>query len=407
MNKREKKFYFCLIILSNCFGLFEFGVKRIKLRGRGTELRLQKSRLARVWSLILIGIILYTNYLIPILDCWMYTQDKWMMFDYAKSFQTILGSLIVIVLWIYCFLKQNSLIKMANKFIEIDNFFEKYRHIFQLTGFKDVIPFTVIFIIMSIAEVVMENAAYGYYGKYLWYIWWYKYLFPHFVLMTFILQYATVIRSMRIRMESLNRGLAKLTSSSHDFQNKFTVAGRMFTNEMMLESFDSIRNLYEELYKLSVEISEFYSFPILLVMAYVTFLIVTLAYCLVTMVMHFYSSELIVRILPGLSFSLLTSLSGRLIHEIEGLVKEFKKIAPTAFELLHSFPGDHALTTSVICFTQELLHKDLVFTAYGLFPLNSTLFQSIFSSALTYSIIILQTQGSGRAVATGSNNQTH
>ncbi|XP_011302986.1 putative gustatory receptor 28b [Fopius arisanus] len=100
-------------------------------------------------------------------------------------------------------------------------------------------------------------------------------------------------------------------------------------------------------------------------------------------------------------------LCGRLIHEIQQLIKEFKKTAPITFEILYSSSADHSLKAAVIYFTQELLHKQLTFTAYGLFPLDYTFFQSIFATSLTYSIIILQSSVPSRPNLTRFTNETN
>ncbi|XP_011297365.1 putative gustatory receptor 2a [Fopius arisanus] len=67
-----------------------------------------------------------------------------------------------------------------------------------------------------------------------------------------------------------------------------------------------------------------------------------------------------------------------------------ERTAEVAYDVKESHAGNKVIGTELNEFAVELLHKKVVFTAHGFFPLDCTLLYSIFGMIVTYLIILLQ-----------------
>ncbi|KAK0164949.1 hypothetical protein PV328_003512 [Microctonus aethiopoides] len=196
-----------------------------------------------------------------------------------------------------------------------------------------------------------------------------------FIITSFIIQFDILIRYFRKIFSSLNKSLRSLVTHDTDSEHQIIIVASIPQTETMIRSIQLISKSQRTLCEIFQDLSNFYSWPMLLVNTYFCVIMIYSAYDLV---------------LP--LTSPIPSPSTFIMIEKGLLAASY--IIPV-FILCLSLT---TIMTELEQFSLELLHRDMSFSPCGLFSVNNNFLVSITGTVITYVIILIQYDQSLAAV---------
>ncbi|XP_011308319.1 putative gustatory receptor 28a [Fopius arisanus] len=209
------------------------------------------------------------------------------------------------------------------------------------------------------------------------------FILPNVIFNWFLIQYSLVLSSIETRFRGINRAITRL-SKSHCCLIEDT---RVFRDLMALHGL---------LYDVACAVTNFYAFPVLLIITVSCGAILTTSYYLIVpFLMH--RAVSIFRTLDSIAYLamevfpivILSTTVTRVSHEM-------KLTTVAVHKLLAESLSDKQLKSELKLFSLELLHRRLQFTCCGIFSLDCTLLHSIANMTGTYLVILIQFQGTER-----------
>nr|XP_031846910.1 putative gustatory receptor 28b [Nomia melanderi] len=224
---------------------------------------------------------------------------------------------------------------------------------------------------------------------------WFTDVFPTTLANWLLIQYFSVISLMKMNFVCANHVLRNLCSSSHaaDSYAKYLCRSRrVFVNSSTIQSLLQLRNIYDDLFDVSKEISDFYSLPILIGIPFLFYtLLYNFYYLLQPLIIDHESLELLSFVNTVIWIMFLIYPIGLLTVEVTNLLNEVEKIGILVHSLLKCAINGET-KSELKQFSLQLLHRKIKFTSYGYFSLDNSMFLSMLGSMSAYLIILLQFQ---------------
>ncbi|XP_043285759.1 putative gustatory receptor 28b [Venturia canescens] len=302
---------------------------------------------------------------------------------------TIYGISLVNALWLLTCIKRGHMARLLNRLVKVDS------SICRLSSSKRIslsrshmIGTFVVLVIIWVVLTVADNQAY-----HTIIFDWLNDIFPMFIIDQFMLQYILMVKVLEIHYKNLNNAAIDFSMAST------TKTFRSFVHHdeitlMHCDYFPKIndfRQAHRTLCEIGSDVAEFYSLPILLTLALSCSGIIYNAYLLCTPFAFDVEIDTKLIVIESVAYVLVLLVPIALLGQgIDGLTHEMKKTSDAIYKMLHGPNLSPEDTDELEQFSIELLHRKIYFTAYGLFPLNRSLVQSIFSTTITYLVILLQ-----------------
>ena len=277
-----------MLLIFKVIGLAPYGTRKfptsIRLK-KGTKqisppVQFSTSNLGCFYNLILLFAQIYMLTLsIPLLEEMDYPEQSDLTVI-IEEVESVFGNLFLFCIWLIIGFRQKTAVKLINRLLSVDNRTVSCNsnYFTDSSGNFFAISFAVN-IAVSVGLVVTEMIAYNIFVLTLFAV-----MLTSFILAWFTIQYVFVIKLIENRFKGLNRALRDhlALSCSSDFRlaQLFSVRAATIKYSRELRIF-TIRKAHMNLCEISDEIAEFYSFPILLTIAYASFTIIYNAYYLV------------------------------------------------------------------------------------------------------------------------------
>ncbi|KAK0082054.1 hypothetical protein PV325_011153 [Microctonus aethiopoides] len=303
--------------------------------------------------------------------------------------KAIIGTSVLIILWINIWNKKYDAINCGNKFITITNAILKLHHLYLNNSIEYRIA-GVIFINISIwislltCDGIMFPNFLGFSAISL--------ALPNFICSWFLLQYAFALMLIKKQFNNLNCSILKLSTRKLTL-NYFrgSISSQVpLSNQLIIDLF-TIRKNYKLMCEIVREIRFMFSFSILIIIVLFNINIITTTYYFVQ---PLFQSEI-----PWSFFVTLDTLSYLAMElfpiiimttSVTQLINEMNSTADAIYGLMNEPIRDQEFKTQLEEFSFELLHRTIKFDACNILPLDRTLLHSIASMTTTYLIILIQ-----------------
>lgn len=237
--------------------------------GQGSpDVQFVACRLGRLYGLLLVPL-QFRMVLIawPVQFAYEY-PDKSSMSKTISECESVLHNTVLFVVWLAAAVKQKTAVKILNRLVSFDvvtfcrdedSFSESSRWFFALGSSANVLVWT----------GLLFTEWWTYRAPVLT---WFAIIVPTFFLTWFLMQYVFVVKLIEKRFRALNRAvLAESVDSSMGFQQRSPVARNALMNDSRGPKITTISRGHTNLYEIAMDTSDFYSLPILLTIAFVSY----------------------------------------------------------------------------------------------------------------------------------------
>ncbi|XP_031786111.1 gustatory receptor 18 isoform X1 [Nasonia vitripennis] len=219
----------------------------------------------------------------------------------------------------------------------------------------------------------------------------YQYL-SYFIVMSFyniiihamLLQYSLVLKLLQQLYRSVNADLSSLLKKSSSISDDNNC-------HLMLKRLKHLRQIHATLCQISQDVSNFYSLPMLFCVTHVFLTqIIYCYYVVMTLIVWNINEKPILVILNCVTLVTLLAVSMTILVRDAGVTAVESKSTGEIVSGSIDDCQDHEIERQLNVFSNYLLHKDVHFSVFNLFPLNESLLISIVGSITTYLVILLE-----------------
>ncbi|XP_033341490.2 putative gustatory receptor 28a isoform X1 [Megalopta genalis] len=321
--------------------------------------------------------------------------------------QSTYGTLMISTILLCYIYKWSSLRSICNSLMHLEEQFRFSRE--PISIYRTFWILLMVYVgqtIMCVGVVVTEELAFhdGPLG-------WVVSVLPTAFVANILFQYFSVISLMTMNFIRVNEALQSLHRSTSIDSKSLNRRRRASVNCSMPQSLRHLRNIYDNLCEASEEISQFYSFPTLLVVPFVFCSLVFNLYYLLLLLFDDDTYFELFSFINGVFFIVyLTYPLGILTGKITDILDKIERTGIIVYSLLNNAIDEETLaevkshrhrqlpSKRVLRFFQlrqfalQLLHRQIKFTTSDYFNLDNALFQSVVSSVITYLVILIQFQ---------------
>ncbi|XP_057334264.1 gustatory and pheromone receptor 32a-like [Microplitis mediator] len=207
-----------------------------------------------------------------------------------------------------------------------------------------------------------------------------------------LIQYAVVLTIINKHVEWVNDAILKLGNIDTDVNSKTVFDTKTPLGEPIIEDIINMNYVHKKLCDISQDIENFYAFPVLLGIIYLTATtIFQLRFMIISLTTTSYGFPPTLIYADSGSWSLIALLNlVFLTANVTKTTKEFKKTPLYVHLLLDRCTTDSKTEQALIEFSRDLLHRNVEFSTYGIIVLDGSLLHSIFGTTVTYLIILTQ-----------------
>lgn len=257
----ENKCFMTLYIFLKSIGLAPFAVENDK------KLRVYQSNKGNIYNCLLIFFGLYLSFI---------AYQKYMNSEFPSRSdlganliftKVLIGNFTLLYLWTAMCFKQDTIIRIYHKLIEIEELGSKKLKymIFYDPVSNIVIMYFGMNTLLWIGIMITDKLRFDTIFNLIWLI----LALPRFIESWFVIQYGFVANLQRKRFQKLNNSFQCLANSV-----------RAFDEVKIINDFHYLKDLYNLHYEMTQKLSEFYSFPILVIIIHFCGAIVyTTYYC--------------------------------------------------------------------------------------------------------------------------------
>ncbi|XP_076658616.1 putative gustatory receptor 28b [Halictus rubicundus] len=289
--------------------------------------------------------------------------------------QSTYAVLMMCTILLYYAFRWSTLNRICNYLVQIEGEFSFSRERISLQRTFGVLLAvhtiqTVMFVIVLVSEeVAFHNGPTG----------WSLDAVPTAFAANIFFQYFSVISLMTVNFARANRAFENLCRSSHpeDCSKSLNRCRRVFVNCSIIQSLRRLRSIYDDLCYVCTEISQFYSFPMLVAVPYTIYSLLFNTYYLLQPLfdndMYFDPFTFLntVALIVYLVYPL-----GVLTSKVTDILDEIGKTGVIVHSLLKN-AIDREAKSELKEFSLQLLHRQIKFTASQYFDLDNSLFQSV------------------------------
>ncbi|KAH0555596.1 hypothetical protein KQX54_020309 [Cotesia glomerata] len=210
-----------------------------------------------------------------------------------------------------------------------------------------------------------------------------------FMINNLILLYALLINFITKRYDFINEML--LTSIFRDKKTDLTFLTSSSQNEMTLKTLILIRKQQRKLYQVCKDVSNFFSWPILL--AVVLFCVRLIFYSFIfAKRMFICSSEIDLMTLISEPATLAKEIFVILVlaHHMSQFTFEIQKTGEIIYKIMDVYSMHGGIQSELEQFSVEIMHRRIPNSVFGLFTIDGSLVTSIARSTFTYLVILIQ-----------------
>ncbi|XP_063977364.1 uncharacterized protein LOC135162643 [Diachasmimorpha longicaudata] len=312
-----------------------------------------------------------------------------------KLTKAILGTIVLFIIWLIMCIRLKLMADIANKFINYDNEMINYDHIYQMkTSNSHSIILLVLNTVIWIGVIITDFLISEYFAMNV--LFWVSMTIPSIIVNWLLIQYTMVLCQLTRRFENINRMIVQLNPFTESIESVYyeAFAARIPLSRSIIGTLLAIKRLHANYYEVTNDIANFYAIPLLFG---VTFFCGTIIYSAYYLIIPLITVSWEYKILLNTANSVLMlamqlSPIAMMAFSVNRLSHEMNMTADAVHKLLARSAPSREVKSELKKFSRELLHKNVEFTAHGIFPLDCTLVHSIFSIAVTYLIILVQFQ---------------
>ncbi|XP_066581967.1 putative gustatory receptor 28b [Prorops nasuta] len=361
-------------------------------RNKKETIQFVYSRLGSAYNLILICVVVAVKYVCVSTSFeTAFANDSPFSVGFGSTENAITSICVCGIFIMYCW-DQKTMLRITCRVIEMKNQFRKVKSlIHRQTFLMKSIFFVILNFISNIILLILEIFSLSDHNTLLYLI---NTVLGFLVSMLFI-QYYLAIAYFNARLVEVNNAIQDLLRKNwteHQYDNLLTPARSICVSDSSVSNLLQLKYIHTMLCEICNEIAEFYAAPILFGTTLTFYSLIYNAYYLVMpIVTNSYPLTKIDAIdLATWIICLLYPLALATINNTL-ILKEFKKTGTIVHKLLDNAVGT-TIKTELKQFSQQLLHQNVEFTAYGIFPFDSSLLHMILAAVTSYLIILIQFQ---------------
>ncbi|XP_066603073.1 putative gustatory receptor 28b isoform X2 [Prorops nasuta] len=292
--------------------------------------------------------------------------------------QSILGCLCLSVIFLYYCWEQNSWIKIVNRALEIRYQLHKIDlpiegHLF-LTKTLLLVSFNVI---IFLAVCITDYTAYSSNP-----VAWFTYLIPGFLIGWIYIQYYLIVSYLNTRLMQVNRAFLNMSRMNWTTECdawSLQQTRRIFISSKSVKRLQQLKHIHEMLCEVCSKISDFYALPIIFGTSFLFFSLIYNAYYFITPFLRGTVKNDCLEII-NIGLVLVSILYPLILVTLKNTetTKQFRKTGSITHKLLDSTIGED-IKKELKQFSLQLLHWKIEFTAYELFPFNSSFLHMCFT----------------------------
>ncbi|XP_012539968.2 putative gustatory receptor 28a isoform X2 [Monomorium pharaonis] len=381
-----------LIIFFKLIGLATFTYHIVKHKKR-ISYTFQYSEFGIVYNVVLSSLMIASNYVSIPYRIGLAYENKTNLTTGIEILQTVLGSLVICaILLSYC-IEQKSLIRIVSRLIdvehEMDRLYYLYRPLRRQRIFCGLIIVCILKILLLILLLFTEILAFQT-GP----ISWLTDILPTFHVGWLFMQYFLLVTVIQANFADLNQAIQNfIRVSTSDFQpQSFYQTRRVVVSNFTVHQLLQLRDIHCHLCKISEDVSNFYSLPVLFGLSFLFLTLIYNCYYLLSpllMTDDILEYETLSNTIIWLLF-LLYPIS-LLTNRITKILNEMGKTGNEVHSLLSCAVGKET-KSELKQFSLQLLHRKIQFTANGYFTLDNTFLHSLIGTMATYLVILVQFQ---------------
>ncbi|XP_078037191.1 putative gustatory receptor 28a [Augochlora pura] len=208
----------------------------------------------------------------------------------------------------------------------------------------------------------------------------------------FLFQYFSMVSILKMNFVIVNEAFQGFDRNSTTNSKSVNRYRRVFVNSSMTHSLRHLRNIYDDLCDTTDEVSQFYSFSVLLVTFYVFY---SLMFNIYYVMQPLFDTDVDIKFLPVINtIALLAYLVFPLFIlniNVTMILNEFDRTGIIVNSLLKN-TIDQKIKAELKQFSLLLVHRKIKFTASDYFSLDNTLIESMSRLLATYLVILGQFQ---------------
>nr|XP_011309056.1 PREDICTED: putative gustatory receptor 2a [Fopius arisanus] len=208
-----------------------------------------------------------------------------------------------------------------------------------------------------------------------------------------LVQYSVVINVLKDRFRGLNAALLD-TAICPNILEAGAISPRCTSTERLaIDNLMMIRQARNRIYKVFQEVSRYYSFPVLIVIAYCcSCCVCDMYFCILSLIRPTTSASDKGQIfLDSIFWTLSASYPIVVLSaSVNRFQAEADRTAVVVYDIMEMYAPNREIESELNTLAIELLHKKIYFNTCGFISLDCTLLRSIFGTVMTYLLIVLQ-----------------
>ncbi|XP_063977363.1 uncharacterized protein LOC135162642 [Diachasmimorpha longicaudata] len=281
--------------------------------------------------------------------------------------RAIAGTIVALIIWLVVCLKQEKAVEIANRIFTVDKMLVTLKHIcpqkfghFKVTAIISV-NFFIFVIIFWLDFWLFETLI-----KSIFMIT----IVPNMIFSWFLIQYSLILISIEIKFKTVNRGIMRLSGSNYNLIE-------INSSSAMKDLHDMI-TVHGILCDICADLTDFYSFPALLLITVSCGGILTTSYYFIAPLLA--NDILIWRSIDRLAYFAMEAFPIVMLSiNVTRINHEMKFTTVIVHKLLSQFLPDRQFKYELETFSLRLLHQRFEFTCCGIFSLDCTLLHSVSS----------------------------
>ncbi|XP_043525370.1 putative gustatory receptor 28a [Frieseomelitta varia] len=344
------------------------------------------SKLGVFYNLIWSFLIIASNFItIPILNDIDYAF-KTIITQIFEISQVLMGSFVISWILVFYCINEAAFVKVGNYIICLEGALCRlqkplnWKHIFYVLFFIYLLLLG-LFVALLITEIICFSNFISIIAD----------ILPITFMGFFFIQYFSLVTltnaiSVNVNCAIQDLGRAKFNNTAFD------QARHMFISSSKIHLVVQIRDIHDQLYDISNEISRIYSLPTLVALPFTFYVLLYNVYYLFELIaVQNVAANFLILINSLLWIICILYPLGLLTFKITKATNEIQKTGNLVHTLL-KYTIDRQIKEELEQFSLQLLHRKIKFTANGYFTLDNMFFKSILSTVITYMVILLQFQ---------------
>nr|WGC54960.1 gustatory receptor 2 [Psyttalia incisi] len=301
----------------------------------------------------------------------------------------VFGLISLFLTWLAVAFRYKTAVKILIKLVEMDNEMLMLPDLYYLETSKRRIMImfvgnSIVWIIIFVLEILSVPD---------WWKIWTPLLLPSLVMNWYIMQYILMLVMIENRFVSVNRGLVMISNSRIETFFHADVRPADVSERVIVNNFMTLRRAHAILSGICRDISDYYSFPILPVMAFFCGASIYNSYYIIVPLVVKTRQESVLQIMNMICWLTIQMLPVVVLSVcVTRVLNQMGTTGGTVYKVLARSILNYVAKDELKKFSFELLHKNVRFTAYDIFSLDCTLIQSVNNVQMRIILMIISTR---------------